>query len=136
MGAYAPVSGKYGAIIVGGTTTYLGEWSINGNAANVDTTGFNAPTDASNIVYSTGLTSIVDAEVTLRGRYDRGNNPWGLGLIAGVQSVTVFLGLAPGFGVTVNCRVLSCQAGQQARDAGTFEARLQVNGIVAWPKSG
>jgi hypothetical protein len=134
--AYTPIEGKFGRITVAAVNLLFNDWKFSCQADVIDNCTFEMTPDSNGIYHKDVLIGFCDSKATLSGKFDSGNSPLGAGLQMfpdGSKSTGIFLGYNPTVGLGVDGRFLGYNTGTQAKDAGMFDATLQVTTINTYP---
>lgn len=130
-------AGKYGAVTARGVSVPIKYWRIDPRARSIDTTNFDSPTDALNVVYGENIVGIVRANLRLRGLLaaTSGQKQFAAPtlLVPGVEGVTVFCGVTAAVGFTVAANVLAAPTECEIDQAVGWECELEVTGAIIYP---
>lgn len=125
--AFTPVAGAQGFITINGVNLNLSSWSPQVQAAEVDVTNFNSPTDANGLVHEEFIFGTVTGKFTLEGPLDI--SATGYYPNVGDTGVGVF-GYTGGFTYSVVFGVTDWSGGQSVKENAKFHIGVRANGLI------
>ena len=125
--AFTPVAGAQGFITINGVNLNLSSWSPTVQAAELDVTNFNSPTDGNGLVHEEFIFGTVTGSFALEGPLDI--SATGYYPKVGDTGTGVF-GYTGGYTFSIVFGVKSVGGGQNVKDFAKFSIVVRANGLI------